>query len=238
MLLAEDRPFGGGSLERFLTLCGFPVEVTGSVERTLALAEEVAPAPVVAVVDLTGGRAGADALSEGVRRLRLGRSVRLVGVDRLDRVEPGHYRSLDLTAVVDVNALPEELVFRLNEAVRDVAEARRFIRVFTQIAVACSTDGRELSGTITNLGKGGAFVQCDEPLARGDTCVLRFELPSGAIVGRGRVAFRTEREPIGGSVRLSGFGVELTEVEGDGSERLGRFVGERQSEWRALLAGP
>lgn len=235
IVLIRDQGFAGMSLERLLVLSGHEVEVAGSVERAVATVVERSGRPTVVLVDMTDSHVECDQIVAQLRWRGAARDARVVGIARLDLEGPESLDGLGLAAVLDRNALPEELLFRIDEAGHVHAEERRYIRVYAQLPVACSSAGREFLGTITNLGKGGIFVQCDEELAPDDPCAVRFELPSGPVAGGGLVRFHVRREPLGGRATLSGFGLELTHVDGDGRERMARFAADRQSEWRALL---
>jgi hypothetical protein len=78
-------------------------------------------------------------------------------------------------------------------------------------------DGASFSARILNLSVHGLLLECGQALRVGDDLRLVFEMPAGfgSVEARGTV------------VRQAGgdrFGVELTQVEGDGRVRIKRYV--------------
>jgi CheY-like chemotaxis protein len=78
-------------------------------------------------------------------------------------------------------------------------------------------DGTSFIARVINLSVHGLLLDCRHPLRVGDDVRLSFEMPSGygPVEARGTVVRQALADR---------FGVELTQVEGDGRVRIKRFV--------------
>ncbi|MBK7976830.1 MAG: PilZ domain-containing protein [Deltaproteobacteria bacterium] len=235
IVLVEDMPFAGAGLGRLLELYGYQVQVAGSYEAALSECRSgIAPAVLI-----TNACAARDALGAFLDRAHAEKALSGIGVivvARLAELEDGAFYGLGVEAAVDVNAIPEELIFRVNEALFQGRNLRRYARVFTNLPVNCTVGERSVEGRVTNVGQGGAFVQSDSKIAHGDSVRFRIRLP-GAVVasGEAEVRFIVDREPMAGAMKLSGFGLEFGRMDGNSADSIARFVGEVQTELRVLL---
>jgi len=78
-------------------------------------------------------------------------------------------------------------------------------------------DGTSFTARVINLSVHGLLLECRHPLKVGDDVRLAFEMPSGhgPVEARGTVVRQALADR---------FGVELTQVEGDGRVRIKRYV--------------
>jgi hypothetical protein len=78
-------------------------------------------------------------------------------------------------------------------------------------------DGVSFAARVLNLSVHGLLLECRQPLKVGEDMQLAFDMPSG----HGKVAARgtVVREAL-----ADRFGVELTQVDGDGRVRIKRYV--------------
>jgi CheY-like chemotaxis protein len=235
IVLVEDMPFAGAELGRLLELYGYQVKKAGSYEAALAECRSgIAPAALV-----TTAIAGREALFKFLDRAHAEKALAGIGVitiAKLAELEDGAFYGLGVDAAVDVNALPEELIFRVNEALFQGRNLRRFARVFTNLPANCTVGERTVEGRVTNVGQGGAFVQSDSPVRSGESVRFRIRIP-GAVVasGEAEVRFVVDREPVAGASKLSGFGLEFGRMDGNSSDSIAHFVNEVQTELRVLL---
>lgn len=235
IVLIDDIPFAGAELARLLELYGYEVKIAGGYEGALAECRSgIAPAALIA-----NGCVARDSLASFLDRAHAEKALAGIGVivvARLAELEDGAFYGLGIEAAVDANAIPEELVFRVNEALFQGRNLRRYARVFTNLPVNCTLDERSVEGRVTNLGQGGAFVQSESRVANGDSVRFRVRLP-GAVVasGEAEVRFVVDREPVAGAMKLSGFGLEFGRMDGNSADSIARFVSEIQTELRVLL---
>ncbi len=235
IVLVEDMPFAGVELRRLLELSGYEVRLAGSYEAALAECRSgIAPAAMIA--NATAARDTFAAFVDRIRHEKFFGEIGVIAVTKLAELEDGEFYGLGLEGAVDANALPEELVFRVNEALFRGRDLRRYARVFTNLAANCTVAERSLDGRVTNLGQGGAFVQTDASVTHGEHVRFRVRMPDAAIVsGEATVRFVVVREPVAGAMRLSGFGLEFGRLDGNSSDSIARFVGDVQGELRTLL---
>ncbi len=235
IVLVEDMPFAGVQLGRLLELSGYEVRRSGSYDAAIAECRS-GIAPAVLIANATRARDSFAAFAERFRHDKVLAEIGVIAVTRLAELEDGELYGLGLEAAVDANALPEELIFRINEALFRGRDLRRYARVFTNLAVNCAVAERNVDARVTNLGQGGAFVQSDASVTSGERVRFRVRMPDAAIVsGEALVRFVVLREPVAGALQLSGFGLEFGRLDGNSSESVARFVGEVQSELRTLL---
>lgn len=69
------------------------------------------------------------------------------------------------------------------------AERRRYLRHQLMVPVVIKRDGQEQKAITSNISRGGMAVRCHDTYERGSAIHFAFELPAGAIRGRGEVAW-------------------------------------------------
>ncbi len=235
IVLIEDVPFAGAGLKRLLELYGYEVRLTGGYDGALVECR-AGVAPAALIVNFNASRAACLKFLDQATGEKVLGGVGVIAIAKLSELEDGALYGTGINAAVDVNALPEELVFRVNEALFGGRDLRRYARVFTNLPANCTVGDRSFEGRVTNVGQGGAFVQTDVPVASGESVRFRFRMPGAVVVsGEGDARFVVQREPVAGAMQLSGFGIQFGKLEGNGSDSIARFVNEVQAELRMLL---
>jgi CheY-like chemotaxis protein len=149
-----------------------------------------------------------DAFTRAISIVVLGRSE--FGFGHLDLLEAGANAILPLPPGADWDDRLERLVH---------VPLRRATRLPVRIELqgGLGAAGGTLSAQTLNVSVHGLLIASRVPLRVGQDLRFAFELPEshGSVEGKGTVVRQAERGE---------FGVELTEVEGDGRVRLRRFV--------------
>lgn len=93
------------------------------------------------------------------------------------------------------------------------AERRKDTRLDVTIKVDYSTKGMFVSNYVTNLSKGGVFIQTDDPLPIQSQINLTFTLPelNITIEAKGKVTWTYDIKK-GTSAIISGMGIKFTDL--------------------------
>lgn len=209
----ELEPELGGTL---LWRREFERHVATRLEDARLLAVAARPAIVLVDRDLTRA-------AELIAQLRQDPATRALSIAVLSRgdFDPGEVELLEAGANAILRLPPgpdwdERLLGLLQVPIR------REIRIPVQLAVEAGADRPDVPALALNLSVNGMLMESHAALAVGDELSLSFPLPGDAevVVGRARV------------VRQAGarqHGVSFLSLEGDGRERVERFIGTARS---------
>lgn len=148
-------------------------------------------------------------------------------------------RTMGVERFIFSHSRPEEVLERLNTFLYRGPGTRRHLRVPAYLPIECRMEGETYFARTSSLSAGGVFVQITPPLPRGHKVDFRLKLDGERTVsGEGRVVYEVQREPIGGILFLSGFGLRFDEVPEDDREAVLAYVEARARETVARETEP
>jgi len=193
VLVVEDGGFSARPLSEILERWSLDV-VPLSGDGDGSAADDETPAQL-AIVPLPDGEAAAERLRRIRSHPRLA-EVPILGVVTLagSPLDCDGFRELGVIGVVDRGATPEQIAFRVGQAVlRPAGRACGQIRVPVDLPVELEAEGRATEERAENLSFGGIRVRSGRALEPNTDVVLRFCLPaqsSEPIRAEGRVIHR------------------------------------------------
>jgi hypothetical protein len=183
VFVANNVWFQRAQLAEILTDEGIEVlycsPIDGLLER---LSREALPIELILFPLTSGIDADLEMLAK-IREIPLIHNVPVLGVSTVDRagLDFDKLRLLGVVGLIDQNALPEHVAFRVNSVVRkSETEGRRFERAPAFFAVDITTNGQTTCEYATNLSCGGLRVASSRALPKGTEVSVRFRLPSSA----------------------------------------------------------
>lgn len=205
VFLLQDTQFHRMSLSEILAGEGIDVLRSSAMEGVLdRLRREVLPVDLLVLPLAGGSKPDYEFLAE-LRRIPGMEQVPIVGVATLDRsgVDRDRLQSLGVEALIDKNATPEQVAFRVNNLVRpSEVQRRRDDRAPGYFAVDLEAGTTVSTEYATNLSCGGVSVLSSRALAPKTQVKIRFLITSdsrdlieiaGTVVRSDRVNRRGER---------------------------------------------
>lgn len=109
------------------------------------------------------------------------------------------------------------------------SRVRGLPRIDTDVPVTVTSQGEEVSGTVRNLSRGGAFIETESPLIRADEVGLRFRLPESPamLAPSAEVVWCRARGESDGAT--DGAGLRFVEIDGPSVRTLDDYVYERST---------
>lgn len=108
-------------------------------------------------------------------------------------------------------------------------------RIQTNVPVTVTAHGQEVSGTLRNLSRGGAFVETDAPLVCAEEVGLRFRLPESQVVLAPSAEVVWCRNRYESQLSADGAGLRFIEIDGSSARTLDDYVFERTPPPDAVL---
>ena len=115
-------------------------------------------------------------------------------------------------------------------------EKRCNSRYHVHIKVEYKTKGMFLSNYVTNISKGGVFIETKEPFPVSSEIDLALELPESqsTIHAQGRVAWTYDIKKGGPLVVVHGMGIKFTDIKPDEIKALETYIEELSSQAEPL----
>jgi DNA-binding response OmpR family regulator/tetratricopeptide (TPR) repeat protein len=217
VFISQDTEFHRIRLSEILTDENIEVLRCSAVEGVLdRLRREQRPVDLL-ILPLPAGRNPAVDLLSQLREISGMKEVPILAVATLDRsgVDLDQLQSFGVVGLIDKNAIPEQVGFRVNNLVRpDLADRRRHDRAPTYFAVDLEASGTITTEYATNLSCGGLSVLSSRPVASGVEVTIRFSLASAEnelIEVAGRVVRSQKMNRNGKSIHRLGIAFEPLE---------------------------
>ncbi len=197
VFLAEDTHVYRTVLSTILADAGLDVTLCPDGVPFAEALVELPRTPDVLILPI---RASEAATLEQVRRIRGDHPCRetpILGFTTVchGRQDLAELRSVGVSGVVDNSCIPETIVWRVNQLVREPRERRRFERAPTFMPVDLSAEGVVTSEYALSLAVGGMRVTSSRPLPPNSDVQVRFQLPAESpdfMEVKGRVIYLRE----------------------------------------------
>lgn len=197
VFLAQDMHFFRQSLARALREANLRVVLRPEDMNTLETLCVLSPVPDLLILPIQGNDPATLELVREIRATPGLQRVPILGVSSLDRsgLDFEELRRLGVKGLVDKRAIPEQVVFRVNQVLKPRADThrRRFRRAPTYMPVDLVVGDGVRSEYALNVSCGGMLVTSAEPLEPNTDLKVRFRLPASGdefIEASGRVVYQ------------------------------------------------
>lgn len=230
ILVADDDLFFLRRVSDLLEAAGYRTLQARSGTEALSLLERSQPRPSLCVMDLFMPGVGGIELVQTLRDNPAWANIPVIVVSgvRRDRAVVDELARLGVTDFIDKAMVAIDSVAAIaGEYLSPRAARRRSLKRVSTLALTAFRRVPEepwLTGLVTNISAGGAFIRTLAPPREGTLVHLRLELGPAAsrLVTRGRVAWTRTRDQ--GSADPHGMGVEFTEFGDEDSRVLEQWI--------------